>query len=231
MSYILDALKKSEQNRSQGEVPGLNSFQNQPRPPRSTSRIILYLLIATLLINALVLGVWVISRQPEAPLVADDLPGTIVNEIDQPLVENVAVIGSAEIVTESTPAPTITAPAETTSQTEPEDSGAGSIPITEPATAVADIVREEPLPDDEVPTAKLIKYNSLPTEVRSELGTLGISAHYYANTPSTRMASINGRIMRQGESVKDDLVLEKITRKGVIFTFRKYRFSMDVFNH
>lgn len=43
------------------------------------------------------------------------------------------------------------------------------------------------------------------------------------------MASINGRIMRQGQNVGDGLVLKEIIREGVIFSFRGFHFIFKVF--
>jgi general secretion pathway protein B len=226
MSYILDALKKSDQDRKQGEVPGINSFQSQPRPPRSTSRIMFYILIGALLINALVLGIWALSRQPEIVVATADLPETVTGKTDAPLPEDVEATWSAEIITETAPTTTAPVPAEaTTTPPEPEAAEIDTIPITE-TESETDISADE----DEAPK-KLIKYRNLPANVRNDLKDINISVHYYANEPASRMASVNGRIMRQGQSVKDGLVLDEITRKGVIFTFRKYRFSMDVFKH
>lgn len=225
MSYILDALKKSEQDRKQGEVPGLNSFQRQPRPPRSTSRIMLYILIGALLVNALVLGIWVLSRQPEVVQLTADLPETVTSKTTEPLIEEVKSTESVEMITETTPTTTAPIPAESTMPPEPEATEIDAIPVTETESATDISVDEEETPK------KLVKYRDLPVNVRNDLKELSISVHYYANDPSSRMASVNGRIMRQGQAVKDGLVLDEITRKGVIFTFRKYRFSMDVFNH
>jgi len=57
MSYILDALKKAEQQREFGQVPGIDSLHDQPRPrpPRRWP----WVLVAVLLFNALfVAGLW-----------------------------------------------------------------------------------------------------------------------------------------------------------------------------
>lgn len=58
MSYILDALKKTEQEKQRGSAPSLNS-QPQKMPPRGPKRPgWLYLLIVVLLLNAGVLLWW-----------------------------------------------------------------------------------------------------------------------------------------------------------------------------
>ena len=58
MSYILDALKKTEQERQRGATPSINS-QHRKGPPRSPKRPAWwYLLIAVLLFNAGILVWW-----------------------------------------------------------------------------------------------------------------------------------------------------------------------------
>lgn len=54
MSFILDALKKAEQERGFGEVPGIDSLHDQP--PRRRRRRWLWVVVAVLLLNALVLA-------------------------------------------------------------------------------------------------------------------------------------------------------------------------------
>ena len=44
MSYILDALNKSEQERERKQTPGLKSLQGEPPPNRFQLRHFLYLL-------------------------------------------------------------------------------------------------------------------------------------------------------------------------------------------
>ena len=57
MTYILDALKKADQQREFGQVPGIDSLHDQPRPrpPRRWP----WVLVAVLLLSALVFaGLW-----------------------------------------------------------------------------------------------------------------------------------------------------------------------------
>ena len=234
MSYILDALKKSEQDRKQGEVPGLNSFQGQPRPPRSTSRIILYILIGALFLNALVLGIWVVSRDPDPPQATADISENVANEAaEEPAVQSTGSPDSSDIVPESasSEAETIATPSEPAAEREISDLELEADQQAVDTDEAADLSLDPDTGEEEEATStKLVKYSSLPPNIRSDMEDINISAHYYANDPQARMASINGRIMRQGQSVKNGLVLEEITRKGVVFSFRKYLFSMDVFD-
>lgn len=58
MSYILEALKKSDQERQQGLAPGLQTVQVPVTRPTGSRRLWLYLVTAALLLNAAVLGWW-----------------------------------------------------------------------------------------------------------------------------------------------------------------------------
>lgn len=68
MSYILDALKKSEQQRLEGEIPGVHSRPSlSPPPSRKPSMRLLYTIIVLLLLNAGVL-VWLFSPWSRKPV-------------------------------------------------------------------------------------------------------------------------------------------------------------------
>ena len=114
---------------------------------------------------------------------------------------------------------------------EPETS---LITIEPPPATVADIDDDEQLLNDDRENPppsqpELITFADLPPDIRSALPKLVIAAHYYASKPSSRMASINGRVMRQGQTITDGLILEEIIREGVILSFHDYRFSLEVF--
>jgi general secretion pathway protein B len=69
MSFILDALKKSEAERRRGEVPRL---QNEPFSPPPRRRPLWPLLLTlALVLNGAALGWWLLSREePPAPVAA-----------------------------------------------------------------------------------------------------------------------------------------------------------------
>lgn len=63
MSFILDALKKSEAERRQGEVPRL---QNEPfSPPLRRRPVWPLLLVSALTLNGVVFGWWLLSREEQ----------------------------------------------------------------------------------------------------------------------------------------------------------------------
>jgi hypothetical protein len=70
----------------------------------------------------------------------------------------------------------------------------------------------------------------LPLSVQKELPEIHISGHvYFVKKPASRLASINGQIVREGYSITPDLKVEEITSDGVIFSYGKYRFYVPVF--
>lgn len=71
--------------------------------------------------------------------------------------------------------------------------------------------------------------DSLPDSVRQRLPDIAISFHAYTHKPSSRIVSINGRILREGQSTADGLHLEEITKEGIILVYEGKRFQVRVF--
>jgi general secretion pathway protein B len=71
MSYILDALRKSERDRKAGQVPGLPSLTSEM--PRRTPSSIFWLVLLMVILNAVGLAYWLFSqvRTPSSPAVTD----------------------------------------------------------------------------------------------------------------------------------------------------------------
>lgn len=240
MSYILDALNKSDQERKQGEVPNLTTIQDHPRRPRSTKRILIYLLVGFLLANTLAIFLWVFFNHPAAPT-SEVAPARIIPKkvaapelIGQIAPVTIEIANQAAQNNQQQAAMTV----DTVNQANPQDylaeDAAAPIAATEilPENEPDNIAYgdpEETLQSPEV-KAKLTTFEELPAEIRGLLPDISIAAHYYANNPSARMASINGRVARQGQTISTGLVLDEIIRDGVIFTFRKYRFLFKVFD-
>ena len=63
MSYILDAIAKSEQERQQQEVPGARVLALPASRVQQPRRIMPYLVVGALLLNAVMFVVWMQSSQ------------------------------------------------------------------------------------------------------------------------------------------------------------------------
>jgi hypothetical protein len=72
-------------------------------------------------------------------------------------------------------------------------------------------------------------FGDLPQSLRQHLPELSISFLAYSRKPSERIVSINGRIIREGQTIADNLTLEKITSVGAVLNYRGDRFLLEVF--
>jgi hypothetical protein len=76
---------------------------------------------------------------------------------------------------------------------------------------------------------RVFELNDLPRSVRQSLPDLFISVHLYSDEPKSRMINIKGQMVREGQTVTDDLKLEEITPDAVIFSYQGYRFRKKLF--
>jgi len=67
---------------------------------------------------------------------------------------------------------------------------------------------------------------ALPAAVFAELPERRIMAHVYRPDPERRFVVVNSQKLREGDSSRAGLVIEKILPGGVIFGFRGHRFYM-----
>lgn len=104
MSYILDALRKSEEARRRQQGPDLSLPPAVPIQGRERSSRAVPLLALALLLNGIVLGIWLLGSNGQAP-VQTMKQSTSVAETRKP---PTAVIPSASITAAPSPAPTAT---------------------------------------------------------------------------------------------------------------------------
>ena len=101
MSFILDAIAKSEQERQQQEVPGAQVLAFPLGSPQRPRRLLPYVVVGALLLNAIVLAIWM---QPEK----NSFDWFSSKQIDTTTQRNETVIATGEV----------TSPGQTTSVAE-----------------------------------------------------------------------------------------------------------------
>jgi general secretion pathway protein B len=84
------------------------------------------------------------------------------------------------------------------------------------------------------PKASLMKkawhIDQLPGTIRQQLPDIHISAHlFYKDKPASRLASINGKVLQEGQMFTPDIKVAEISMYGVIFRYQKYLFYVPVF--
>jgi general secretion pathway protein B len=217
MSYILDALRKSDQMRQRGATPTLASVP-LPVPAASRSRRLRNGVVAAALIGAGVVLGWLqpwVSRPP-----ADSSAAGVVRDAGD--ASRVAVVPME--VSPARPDDALDAGLEPA--VEPS-SPAPETPTAADGNAVAPVVASGlPAPTarrEEIPTL-----SELPASMRGEIPAISIAFHAYSTSPAERRVMINGAMAGEGDTLAGGLVLESITRDGVVLAYRGSRFRHPV---
>lgn len=241
MSFILDALRKSDQQRSRNATPTLTAAQAaaaEPRPPV----LWWYGLIAVVLVGAGVLIGWMQRAPAESPAVAGapSIDRTVERTAQQLAPAPVSAAPETVRKSGSPPPQSPAAGSVTTSMPAPvaEPKQATTItPLGPVATAGASNSRElaaskpveagNPIalaPREAPPDSAVLPLSELPPALQQEIPKLSILAHSYSSKPKARFVFINDRMVHEEEYPLPGLKLEQITPDGMIFSYKGYRF-------
>lgn len=215
MSYILDALKRADQERKQGEIPDLKSA-----PPAATgrgekNRALLWLLP---LAACLIAVAWFKPWQGETPLQSQVRAPA--QSLKQP---------APAVVAPDPEAVTTTEPEASISETEEPVLQLKEPVVITPQTEVAEPVAAEPVETAESPVA-IPGIMEIPASVRSSLPAIKISGHIFDENPASRMVIINNRAMHEGRYIAEGLSIAEITESGIILDSNGTRFFMSTFD-
>lgn len=240
MSYILDAIAKSEQERRQLEVPGAKALSipaEAGSPPRRLAPI---LIVIALVLNAAVVGVWIQSEKS-----IEEEAGNAAVVVSKP-----AQKVEAEVVEQSTGSEKDNQPvveAAKTAKTEQVRIDAEPVTVKVEKEAVDDgWVRIEPNSLQESvraaenvqaargdnpagETLVVSRLRDLPESVRKDLPTVKFSGHLYSSDPSSSLVFLdNQRPVMQGQQIVEEVYLNEITADGVVVEFRGYLIEVGV---
>jgi general secretion pathway protein B len=213
MSYILDALKRSERERSLGSIeklhtPDSGALYGNPRLP------VILLSVVALLITFLVAMVWV-YRAPLAELLGNEqspAPGVQPWAETQDTTPRQGFLDSTRVITPDTRSePTGTGELEESRQA--SDATLQLMPDTD---AVHGAVGGEP-----------VDLVSLPSEIRTRLPALMVSAVSFSEDAARRFVFIDGAIYREGEFLPEGILVEEIRRNRIILSTLSERFYIN----
>ena len=245
MSYILDALRKSETERRQGRVPDLGQQVQLIHKPRKRSVPVLVWVAIGLVLNAAVLA-WIFWPRESSQQAAVAQP-----EETAPVAEPPAVEQPAAQVEAVEPAPrvrpldpggalanAIEIPVPGMGQEEPADAVAesGNVDERERPTVIVPTPRTvssvnvtEPLEIDEAEATRATAPHlvELPQSFQKTVPDLIFNSHIYASDPSSRRVMINDNYLRVGESFSG-ITVERITEQGVELSKDGRRFRVGV---
>lgn len=197
MSYILDALKKSEQQRA-GNQPAAAAVHVplSPAPARSALLPVGWSLM--ILVGLLLLGGWWLASPgvPAAPMAEQPLT--------QPAVPEPVTMAPAPVMT-TTRLPETLVPVSVT-------------PAAETAAPAASVMAEpQPAEPQAEPGVARVQTRRLPPlESLRRIPALMINSHIYSPLADKRSVTINNRAWREGEPLAEGIVLQEITPQGIV---------------
>jgi general secretion pathway protein B len=236
VSFILDALKKSESERQRHAGPAL--FEVKTASSRAGLPPWAFALLALLAINLVALA-WFVLRDPAPRDAATAGAATAAVPAPNPPL-------AAPVVADAAPAagrPILPPSATTDAFAEGEDfvadegatdefalddvaptPGAGaavseSVVVASPGASPAAPVSRGA---DDAPSIE-----ELPASIVNQLPPLHLDLHVYGPRPSERFVMINMQRLREGDALPDGIRLDAITPTGAILSYRGNRFMLE----
>ena len=241
MSFILDALKKSESDRQRQHGPAL--FEVRVAPPRT--RLPLWAIaIAALLVVNLGVVLWMLLRhQGHVGSVAGPQPVTAASSVPP------ATGNPVPVVATSAPAPAGAAPpaALAAPLAPPIAPTPGAAPAATAAAATAPTVNgtaDSANAEDYAPAAEEAPASGLGNHVRratasgvplyqdmtatpgKQLPQLRLDLHVFAARPQDRFVMINMHKLREGDTLPEGVHVDSITPEGAVLSYNGSRFLL-----
>lgn len=242
MSYILEALKKSQAERQLGELPTIHAPQVQLQGNSAASaarRTPAWLALGGMsVVVAAALWWWqpwlaaAPVLGPASAAVSAAVPALAVAALPAAVLSATAALPAASPSALPAPAraPTLAAIAPAP-RVEPAPLPAPKreialAPVPAPAPAPAAIAAAAPpaatLPVDEAVPAM----RDLPEPIQRQIPPIAIGGYIYSKNPSDRLLLIDKVLRHEGEELAPGLVLEKLQPKAAIFSFKGYRYRV-----
>jgi general secretion pathway protein B len=229
MSYILDALKKSERERRRGSLPDPLTVQEPLSHEKKGRALWPLVIVAALLINAVIFGLWFGSRYSQkAPVVGQEVNRNI-QELQAKMPQSVSEIKDKQqdIPNKDIPhtekLPTVKKQGHSFQE---KDNTSINMQKTSPGNTISETPTEKEIPPPD--KTKLYSLNELPSSVRQKLPDFSLSVFLYADEPASRIVRVNGNMMKEGQYLSSGLKLEEIVPDGVIFSYLNYRFRIGL---
>lgn len=242
MSYILDALRKSESERRQGRVPDLGQQVQLIHKPKKRSSAVLMWVGIGLVLNAVVLAVlfW-----PQQTSVSE--PALVAPE-PEPKTQEKALTESNNTAPEAASTNSKPASQKADEQATVKRSAQDSESVQEAEVAQTEAAEPVPAPAQSGERPTIIvpsRQSTMPAQQTSEpepaynarhlvemplafqksVPDLVFNSHIYASAPSSRRVMINGHYLKTGDSFSG-IRVEQITEEGVVLSKAGQRFRV-----
>ena len=218
MSYILDALKKADRERDLGEVPDLETAhwraRRHPRP-----QLWVWIVGALLVFNGLLIIYVLLDRDSgDVPPVADISRSESTPTERKPVMPLSRAPDDAELPATTRPRVPVRPPVRQPPRQAPPVPSRVQTPATPPAS--------QP-PQASTSEFDLPEWRELSLEFRSGLSLPRIDVHVYAEDPARRFIMADLKKYREGETLANGAVLEKIHPGSIQLNYRGTRFRVE----
>ena len=248
MSYILDALRKSDQQRSRGMTPTLLTAQAAAISTSRPSRLAYASLGVVLLTIGIVIG-WLRPWQDEnaapnpAPIASRPEPESARSSnvaLPAPASPPAVPVKAGDATQTPSGAPEVaTTPARAAKAVPPQHETKRIVtqpPAAPPqkAAAIASDPVEPAKPASstdgsaDAPAQQLPWITELPVDVQRDLPPMQVMAHAYSSRTADRLVGINNKLLHEGDEVAPGLKLEQITSEGMVLSFKGHVFRRGV---
>ena len=242
MSYILDALKKSEQQRGQGAIPDVQTVHSSSLYYRDEKKTYWpYVLIAAVILNLIAIVYFIIDKDNisenntlsvQDTAINNNAEKTIAVNNAQAAPPSVAaekqIINTTKTNAKIEPEKTKTVVPATAEAVKKKTNSSNNRDTIPPRTNSYVAVNKRPAQPQTQTQKEIIDFYDLPDSILQQLPAIVISAHIYSSNPLQRSIVINNNFMEEGEYVIDSLILHEITADGAIFDYEDTRFHYSV---
>jgi general secretion pathway protein B len=217
MSYILDAMRKTERDRALGPAVNLP-------PQRAGNKLLRYGALAVIVLALIAAGIWfALSKYPSLLLMTmvNPSPPDIPTNVSAPATNQTPVVTVTQSADETPPVaipPAVTQPVATAALDNPP--AATSAPDKPTASRVIELVSDD---WEELPES-----HEVADRLPEQLLQLRVGIHVYDADPRKRMVLINGRRFQEGDALPQGGQIIEITPKGLALKYQSTRFHKSL---
>jgi general secretion pathway protein B len=228
MSFILDALRKSDAERQQQVTPGLATAQQ--RVAKNPRNLWIPLLVVVLMLNAVLFGWFYLAGKAETG--AQPTAATSAVSTRPPDTRSLRKEASETPATTPSRVPAASSDESPRSKTASEPRlPVANEPTLDVTPALPIVSSEAPRMDGEEAMENiqpsLPRFEQLLVAGIISMPQLHIDMHVYASEPKKRFVFINMNKYREGERLSEGPVVEEITSTGAILNQQGNRFTLE----
>jgi len=241
MSYILDALKKSDQERKRGDIPNLQTVHIPVHAEQKTPRMLYGFIAVLLLALAFIIGLMISNNRSPGPEQGIEVSGAEkvpdMKSDMEPAISDTVEAPKDQTIQYQTPQQDTAAENKPLNETEHERVLIDTVnrsQKTESNGGQSDNDQSAVVSDNFMPMEKIADINNVPylhelaDYQQQSIPQMNFAGHVYSSTPSSRSVIINGYAMSEGDTIVQGLIVEQITSSGVVFRFHDALFRVDI---